>query len=286
MYIKCENCDQTFSVHSFDEHICEYSDRDTFIYDDEMMRFLWEESALRKLYEHNNHEIEDILGQCGNDEDIRSQDFDESINQTNHVCGICHRIYTHASSLARHMNTRHSSISHNKTVRRQYNQNKIMTEVIKCLFCGRIFSSLSLCLAHLKSQHIGYGFNANESYSLNQDAMLFETIQLNQCFQCEFCDFMFAEASDLLEHEMTHDLSVGYECNSCGFTSRTLKVILNHRQHECNIKIAEKQMKIGCKLCFACSDCESTFKTLTQLYEHRYVIFLVFLHSDFEWIKN
>lgn len=270
MLLQCENCEQTFTANTFDEHICEYSDRDTFIYDDAMMNFLWEESSLRKMYLENNKVIQQILEQR-DDSSSRSKDTKKATNQAHYVCSVCHRMYVHASGLARHMETQHNSNdTRNKPIHQLTVQEETMAEVIKCLVCGQIFNSLPSCFAHLKLAHAEYGFNESEISLMAGDALLFEKLKLSQCFQCEFCDFLFADTSALFQHKMAHDLDIGYECSSCELASRNLKFILNHRNNECPYEMYERQAKITCKSQFVCSECETPFELLGQLYEHRY----------------
>lgn len=149
------------------------------------------------------------------------------------------------------------------------NLDDAMAEVIKCLVCGQIFNNMSACFAHLKSAHIEFGFAENETSREAGDSLLFEKRKLEQAFQCEFCDLLFADISELFQHKMAHDVSTGYECSSCELASRNLKFILNHRNNECPYELYEKHPKINCKVQFVCSECELQFGSLAHLYEHR-----------------
>lgn len=270
MLMQCENCDQSFTTHAFDEHICEYSDRNTFIYDDTMLNFLWDESSLRKMYTENNKVIQQILEQC-DESNVRAKTTKKSLNEVHHVCCVCHRMYVHASGLARHMEHHHNSdeSQHNRVSLQSIVQEETMAEVIKCLVCGRIFNTKPACFAHLKTTHAEYGFDESETSLSASDALLFEKLQLGQCFQCEFCDYLFADTSAMFQHKMVHDLDIGYECSSCELASRNLKFILNHRNNECPYEMYEKQSKINCKFQFVCSECDTPYDSLGQLYEHR-----------------
>lgn len=280
MLTQCENCEQTFQPTTFDKHICGYSDRETFVYDDQMMNFLWEESSLRKMYTENNKMIQQILDQS--DVPSRSKDVKRSAVQAHHVCSVCHRMYVHASGLSKHMETQHNSNENHFNTSDQSNSfDETSTEVIKCLICGQIFYNLTACFAHLKSLHTEFGFDESERSLEAGDSLLYEKIKLEYGFQCEFCDVLFADTSSLFQHKMTHDISTGYECSSCELASRNLKFILNHRLNECPYEMYEKNPKINCQMRFVCSDCEDTFTSLVQLYEHRYVLFKPTLFDKF-----
>lgn len=270
---QCENCEQSFHSTEFDKHICDYSDRKTFVYDEQMMAFLWENSSLCKMYMENNKVIQQILDQ-NDDASNRTKDAKRSVVQAHHVCTVCHRMYVHASGLSRHMETQHNSTDTRLNAANQLpSYDETSSEVIKCLICGRIFCNLTACFTHLKMSHTEYGFDESERSLEAGDSLLFEKINLDLAFQCEFCDLLFADTSDLFQHKMAHDISTGYECNSCELASRNLKFILNHRMHECPYEMYEKNPKINCLLRFVCNDCEETYASLAQLYEHRYELF-------------
>lgn len=267
---ECANCCQTFSITHFQEHLCDFSDSKTLIYDNEKMNLLWENSSLRKMYTENNAQIEQILRQC-NDVSTRSKDIRKPTIQGNHECTVCHRIYVHASGLSRHMETQHNSNEMAHKSIQFIPEIKPLTnaEIVKCLICGRIFNTSMSCFSHLKSSHPEYGFDESENNLNADDTLLFEKNRVDQVFQCEFCDFLFADTSDLFQHKSDHNINTGYECNSCQLASRNLKFILNHRNNECPYEMYEKNQQIQCIPKFICSECEATFDTLPQLYEHR-----------------
>lgn len=279
MFSQCENCERTFSITEFDKHVCEYSDRNTFVFDDDIMNFLWEESSLRKMYEENNKTIQQILDQnC--DVSARSKETKKPIVQAENVCSICHRQYVHASGLARHMETHtNSNESRYKSLESPNNKDNSAAEVIKCLICGRIFSSSASCFTHLKTTHADYGFDESDSSLKAGESLLYEKIFVDQVFQCEFCDLLFADTADLYQHKMDHDVTTGYKCSSCDLSSRKLVFILNHRNNECPYEMYEKHPKVSCKLRFICSECETTFDSLVELYEHRYVLIRIWIET-------
>lgn len=247
------------------------------MFDDQMMDFLWEQSSLRKMYIENNKVIQQVLDQ-NVDVSNRSKDVKRSIVQAHHVCSVCHRMYVHASGLSRHMETQHSSnIAQLDTISHMNNFDDTLADVIKCLICGRIFNTLTSCFAHLKLAHAEFGFDESERSLEASDSLLFEKLKLNQAFQCEFCDHLFADTTDLFQHKITHDINTGYACSSCELASRELKFIMNHRNNECPYEMYEKHPRISYKVLFVCSECEVTYGTLAQLYEHRYDIFLATL---------
>lgn len=271
---KCTNCSQSLPSIRFDEHICDFSDPKTIVYDDEKMSILWENSALRQIYAENNAEIEDILKSYEAKEEKKPQ-VKKTVSLGNHKCVICSRVYVHASGLLRHIEAQHNKniLSTNKTARRSNPKDKLTPDVVKCLVCGQIFNSTAACFAHLKSIHTKYSFDESEISLKVGDSLLFAKLKLDQGFQCEFCEIMFASTSDLFDHTMEHETNKGFECNSCHFTSRNLTLISNHRSSKCPDNTNENQKINNFKWRFACSDCGEAFETLTSLYDHRYVCY-------------
>lgn len=280
---ECENCSQTFSFNEFEKHICEFSDPMTIVYDDEKMNILWYESELRKIYAENNARIENFLNEYANMKEVKEEKGvkksqpKKPILQAKHKCNVCNRVYVHTSGLKRHTELQHNenilSSNDNTTISRQANiQEPSEQEAIKCLVCGRIFDSLKTCFSHLKSDHPKYFFDESEISLKVGDSLLFAKSQLSYLFQCEFCDFLFAETSDLFDHTAVHDINKGFECKGCKLESRILTVILNHRNNDCPDKISENNFFSNYKRHFACSDCEGKFDSLTSLYAHRYVL--------------
>lgn len=265
---QCKYCDQIFNGVDFVQHECGYTDRESFVFDDQMMNFLWEDSPLCKLYQHNSTVMANLLDKCDGAAD-RLKDANKLAVQTNQVCLVCHRTYVHASGLARHMKTQHNSNNIRLNPFDWGGSNDAPAEVIKCLVCGQIFISLTMCFAHLKLMHAEYGVEESEQSLDVGDTKLFGKQLLEYAFQCEFCDFVFADTSDLFQHKMSHDISIGYACSSCELASRNVNFILNHRNNECPYEMYEHHRKIACKVLFVCNECESTYASLAELYEHR-----------------
>lgn len=267
---QCKNCEREFSNANFDAHVCEYSDSDTFIYDDEMMKILWEESSLRKMYMENNKIIDQILDQS-NDTHIRPKEMKNTRSEAQYLCSVCHRMYVHPSGLLRHTELHHNKNEAGTPSEQSDDIEAVqLTDIVKCLICGRIFNSLSMCFLHLEAKHAEFGFDESESSLTAESTQLYEKLKIDQVFQCEFCDLMFADTSALFQHKMSHDIATGYECSSCELASRNLKFILMHRSNECPYEMYEKCPQINCKTRLVCSDCEDEFSSLAQLYEHRY----------------
>lgn len=270
---RCRNCARLFSSTQFDKHICEFSDPDTIIYDDEKINVLWENSTLRKMYAGNNAEIDKLLHlpTAIASKDIRSKLVKKyPVNQDCFECAVCSRNYVHASGLTRHMKTQHCS-QKTKDLQSDSDEIESMAEVIKCLICCQIFSSIATCLLHLKSKHPEYGFDETKCTLELEESTPFKKLVVNHAFQCEFCRSIFADAMDLFQHESSHSVTVGYECISCEMASRNLKFILNHWSSECPYEKYAKSSIIDCKLLFMCTDCHKTFDSVAVLYEHRYV---------------
>lgn len=279
IFTRCQNCDRVSSTVQFDRHNCDFIVPRTIIYGDDKVDILWENSVLRKMCTETDSQNKQIVCQYNSDMNVRPKEAKKQlVIQGNHECGVCHRMYVHASGLSRHMETQHNAVEPKEPVHQPISAEQTMADVVKCLICGRIFNSFASCFSHLKTSHAEFGFD-DSKYSLQAgDSMLYEKMTVDQVIQCEFCDLLFADAVGLFQHTNHHDINTGYECSSCQLASRNLKFILNHRNSDCPYEMYEKNPIIGCQVRFECGECQAAFDSLADLYEHRFVsVFFRFL---------
>lgn len=226
-----------------------------------------------KILKENRKQIGDILQKCK-----------ENANNSVHRCFVCQRVYVHASGLDRHMESHRMEQQSNQenvmaksieatTVKMVNSVDAKSVRMLKCLVCGQIFVSPKMCFKHLKLVHPEFGFNCDDENlkieSMN-DTSTFEQVTTDLVLKCEFCDGLFMEMPTLHQHELNHDVSIGYECNNCEVASRNLRFILSHRNNECQTDA--ELTKTDIKVYFVCSTCDDMFTSLTQLYEHRFVV--------------
>lgn len=265
--MQCEYCDMVFSLENCAEHICQYDQNKCFIFDKVTQDILWHKSALRTMYLLNNEQIENILKQ---ESFLKSSapEINQCLDGSHYVCKVCKRIYVHATGLARHMLTHKNDnygLSYIGTKTSKVIVNERHLQLCKCQFCGRIFKNISSVLEHCENFHnkiaIADKFNAEKKH---------EILILDSLFQCEFCDFVFADNDSVITHENGHDSSIGFECTHCDINSKSLTFINNHRNNECAHHIYEIEKRINLKTNLLCNICESVFDTIEKLYEHRY----------------
>lgn len=90
----------------------------------------------------------------------------------------------------------------------------------------------------------------------------------------------------LLLHEATHNPRRGYECTLCEIHVPTVKEILSHRNAECPFERYDQDRKTNASTYFVCNVCETKFKTLAELYDHRYSMFHLFPRNDSDLEKG
>lgn len=258
----CEYCSKTFEFrHLFEEHICDFSSPKTIVFDDVKMSVIWENSPMRRIYTENNARLEQFINHYNNLK-MNSKDVKTSIIHDAYKQDDFNRNYVYEPGFEKILSPQeidyHSNTKENANV-----------EVIKCLICSQIFNSPLLCFTHLMKIHPKCGFNDSAIELKIENSLLFSNVNVDHAFQCEFCDLLFTDMSDLFAHKMEHDICSGFECNFCQLTSRNLGFILNHRNSKCPKKFHEERLNFKCKIQFACNNCCETFDSLTLLYEHR-----------------
>lgn len=276
----CDNCDELFKYDDFMEHECQYDDRKKYIFDDITLQRLWKISSLQQMFSENNKQIVRILDQLKGNElttktKVHRKSNEKSTTNAHHVCSLCHRMYVHASGLARHFESHNDQPAYCNGVNHKKSIGSVVSsaEVCKCFICGRIYSAAYLCIGHLKSTHAEQVLNENGTNNFDDD--LLETnfvtkISIDSMFQCEYCDGSFISISTLMKHQVGHDANIGFECSDCEIASRNMKFMLNHRKNECPFEMYAKNTKINLKRQYVCDKCEAVFDTLAQLYEHRF----------------
>lgn len=275
---QCTNCDQMFEKRDFDEHCCQYDSEKKFIFTEYWENQLFLQSDAMKILKENRKQIGDILQQCN-----------ENPMNLVHRCFVCQRVYVHASGLERHMKIHRMEHESNQgnVMAKSIETTKVQmvnsvdaqsVGMLKCLVCCQIFVSPKMCVKHLKSVHPEFGFNCDNEDLKNEslsDTSMFEQVTIELVLKCEFCDGLFMEMPTLHQHELNHDVNIGYECNNCEVASRNLRFILSHRNNECQTNADLKKTDIN--VYFVCSTCDATFASLVQLYEHRFVLLLSFV---------
>lgn len=107
-----------------------------------------------------------------------------------------------------------------------------------------------------------------------------QVLVLTSVLQCEFCEYNFSSVDSLLLHEATHNPRRGYECTTCEIHVPTVKEIQAHWIGECPFERYDKDRKVNLLTYYVCNVCEHKFKSLTELYDHRYSMFHLFPRTD------
>lgn len=288
MLTMCENCNQSFDSHAFGDHICDYDDHKSLIYDEELYNTLWDDSILRRMHHENQNNIQMLStmmsGTSAGVYNARGR-AGTSSGPSNYTCPVCNRMYVHASGLARHLdthNTGYTVAAFACTVDDKQSADvadvagdasivdTMAVDVFKCLICGQLFNSSEHCLQHMSANHTDYAIDENHHIQQHESSA-FERATVNQVFQCEYCMAIFDDTDMLNRHQLQHDITAGFECSNCNICSRNLKFIVNHRSRECPFEKFRMSNKIDATVLFVCSQCEFVTSTMMKLYEHRYV---------------
>lgn len=209
-------------------------------------------------------------------------------------CNLCERIFVHASGLKRHLE------KHSKETIPNIRPKSIPTQAItSCLLCGRVFTTAQTALQHISDDHkhnesdddyLNLSLHSNNFKKTSEidDIIILESISpehnddiisniaehfkatiVPAIFQCEFCEFMFDNVHNLLNHEISHDPAYGYECQSCNIKGLSATAIHLHWQTECIFLFNTQNKMVEVEKLFVCNICLESFHSLNLLYTHR-----------------
>jgi hypothetical protein len=87
------------------------------------------------------------------------------------------------------------------------------------------------------------------------------------CYQCDKCEFKFANQDDLKEHKHTHVSKKEWNCNNCSFQASSSSELMNHLKltgHLPSPEIQNQKSKIS-----HCYTCKEEFLSYWNLMNHR-----------------
>ncbi|KAH8288469.1 hypothetical protein KR054_003190, partial [Drosophila jambulina] len=223
-----------------------------------------------------------------------------------HECSKCDRKFVHASGLVRHME-KHALdlIPSQSNPLPAASLSAGLAAVVKCNICGRIFYDPEVALKH---GHVHYDVQprgqsetavkcaANmdfkdllkDSESLlsaicwepdklktpekpnRMEDNLFTILVLGSVLQCEFCEYLFADITELLAHSATHPVKRRFECTACDIKMDTAKEARLHFETDCIfMRETMKSLSVSVSRFFVCNVCELKFANSELLQEHR-----------------
>lgn len=304
--MQCRNCERLFEVHNYLDHICEYDETQHLIETEPEKPYFDKRSSLQILNE-NNQRIQAMFTNTRNNYETWTETKNGK-EKVQYKCNICTRKYVHLAGITRHMENHENEITVNRDAVKTEQRIEPLIVACKCLFCGRIFRTASEVvehgdIAHNWGEKIMHHKNAlkdsaeavsagqlkenfdqismNLLFEQNDESMdpnkideciqdeLVDVIILDAVLQCEFCDYLFSDATFLLIHSSTHEPTEGFKCNYCDINSRSLKQMTNHWTTECPFQLYESHKHVNVTKLFMCNVCENKFKTLDDLYWHR-----------------
>ncbi|XP_020813423.1 testis-specific zinc finger protein topi [Drosophila serrata] len=229
-------------------------------------------------------------------EQPRSRKSGKGLNE----CSKCDRKFVHASGLVRHMEKHALDL-----IPSQSNPQPAaslapgFTAAVKCNVCGRIFYDPQVALKHghihfnvqkgsqsetadkyatnidfkqfLKDSESLLGENGLETEKPNSlENDLFSTVVLGSVLQCEFCDYLFSDITELLAHSATHPVKRRFECTACDIKMDTAKEARLHFEADCIfMREAVKSLSVSVSRFFVCNVCELKFANSELLQDHR-----------------
>ncbi|KAH8243957.1 hypothetical protein KR032_011760, partial [Drosophila birchii] len=220
-----------------------------------------------------------------------------------HECSKCDRKFVHASGLVRHME-KHALdlIPSQSNPQPAASLSAGLTAVVKCNVCGRIFYDPHVALEHghvhfdvqqcyqpetatkyaanidinqlINDNESLLSENCSESEELEKPNILedhfFSTLVLGSVLQCEFCEYLFADITELLAHSATHPVKRRFECTACDIKMDTAKEARLHFETDCIfMREAVKSLSVSIGRYFVCNVCELKFGNSELLQEHR-----------------
>ncbi|XP_075154422.1 matotopetli isoform X2 [Haematobia irritans] len=229
----------------------------------------------------------------------------KSSSKISHKCTFCERKFVHASGLLRHMEKHTMDLPSTSDTHANQPSNNTLRVVIKCILCGRIFFERKSAFQHLCSHFSNnsederetdnYGDVSYEAYidealnflKLEENSKIsnglkhsdtknnkyFKIVILNCVLQCEFCDFVFSDVSDLFKHSSCHRPERPFECFSCDIYVKTAKAITNHWTECVYVRENIRVYKVSIQRYFVCNVCENKFESIDILLEHRYTTY-------------
>lgn len=202
-----------------------------------------------------------------------------------HECNLCERKFVHVSGLIRHMEKHSVETIPKANPDQQENELNI---IVRCLICGRVFPNMKNAWLHIQENHENSELKENEFSDEEEEDTphkILKGVITGTVFQCEFCDYLFADELHLLKHESIHDPLIGYECSFCKINFSTIKEISTHWHTECAFTRYETKRNISMPKLFLCNVCGLKFNSLEQLYDHRYSLKHFFPRTSFGSFK-
>ncbi|KAH8294981.1 hypothetical protein KR018_004872 [Drosophila ironensis] len=232
-------------------------------------------------------------------------------------CTMCDRKFVHASGLARHMEKHALDLIPSQTSLQPFTAPAPgLSVVVKCNACGRVFYDLNVALDHglvhfpeqppmadelknrrqalsscpsfggtvsdfkqsiLEGEVLLAASEAAQPKTKSLDTQLFTTLILGSVLQCEFCEYVFADISDLLLHSAAHVSERRFECTACDITMSTAKEASVHFQTDCIfMRESLRALNVSLTRYFVCNVCEVKFPNTELLQEHRYTSYHYF----------
>ncbi|EDV30253.1 uncharacterized protein Dana_GF23040 [Drosophila ananassae] len=233
-------------------------------------------------------------------------------NKGPNECTMCDRKFVHASGLVRHMEKHALDLIPSQTSLQPHTAPAAgLHVVVKCNACGRVFYDPQVALNHglvhfpelpriteeeagnqgssaggaafnfkqlmLEGEKLVAAFAAEQQKAKRLDQKLFSTLILGSVLQCEFCEYVFADISDLLLHSAAHISERRFECTACDISMSTAKEASVHFQTDCNfMRESLRSLNVSLSRFFVCNVCEVKFSNTDLLQEHRYTSYHYF----------
>lgn len=193
-------------------------------------------------------------------------------------CLFCGRIFNSAMGALDHYRTVHLSgdTKHVPETKTDDKENSGLAEP-----SNKVCYYISFNVSHIEDTHFFFQCcQPKEAAADKEDAVCDVSDQcdndgqvkpavIESKLRCEFCDFEFLDAAQLLQHAASHNPADGYECAYCDILSMIAKTMTNHWTTECPFELHEKRLHINVKVLYSCNVCESKFPSLNDLYDHR-----------------
>ena len=213
---------------------------------------------------------------------VNAMQREKKKEQTKNVCPICGNIFSKLSKQKIHLMT-HTQMFKTLCIDKNVIWSDDKTKV-SCMDCGREFKGRDknghmkthIALVHYQMHNI----DNLDTLNMSDITKSVKTLNINQkkvdhqfkkedTFFCEFCFEEFSRSVSLEKHKLVKHEGLGNDCDSCAFSSSTLKELLEHQssKHSAKAENIEKDLKF--KQAIECDICLQKFAYNQGLKRHK-----------------
>ena len=209
---------------------------------------------------------------------------DKKKEPNNEMCAICGKVFSKMSKKRIHMLT-HNQLFKNLSISNEATWSEDRTK-LSCNDCSKTFNLASHMKTHIALVHYQmHNIENLETLDLSDTANMAKTLGLENkktdhpikkqdAFFCEFCFEEFSCSGYLEKHKLVKHEGLGYNCDSCDYSTCTPNGLLKHQNSKHSVKTenveAEQARNCKSKEAIQCELCLKQFARKAGLKRHKY----------------